>query len=108
MKKYLIFCLFCCSFSVSAQLNPAWINHFCCFDSIAPHSFSYPLGIIQSGDSMIIAYVEDDSVKIKVIDMFSGNDIANFNYGSDTISSPAYVNGSFMKTDSGYLGSCFS
>lgn len=103
MKKYLLFCLLWCSFSASAQLNPSWVNNFCCFDSVAPHSFSYPLGEVIKNDSIITAYFEDDSLKVKVINSNTGMDIADFNYASDTLFSPFYYGGSFIECDSGYL-----
>lgn len=103
MKKYLLFWLIICSFSSNAQMNPQWINHFCCFDSIAPHSFSYPFGKVVSNDSVYIAYYEDDTVKVKIVDLFSGNDLSNFILLTDSVLSSYYYGGDFKKCSDGFL-----
>ncbi len=103
MKKNILFFLFLLSVSVSGQMSPSWINHFCCFDSIRPHSFSYPLGVVVEDDSVIVAYFEDDSMKVKIIDSNTGSDMSNFDFPADTVFSPVYYGGSFVKCREGYV-----
>lgn len=84
-------------------MSTQWINHFCCFDTMAPHSFSYPFGVVVQNDSIITTYFEDDSIKVKIIDAVSGNDIDNFYYIDDSPQSSFYNGGDFVKCINGYL-----
>lgn len=106
MKKCLIFCLFLFTLSSQAQFNQQWINRFCCFDSIATHSFSYPIGIIKPLDSLIIAFYEDDSLKLKVVDNLLGTDQANFFYSPDSIQPAFNFGGDFVLCHNGYVYEC--
>ncbi|MBK8363398.1 MAG: T9SS type A sorting domain-containing protein [Bacteroidetes bacterium] len=103
MKKNIFFFFFLFSVSVSGQMSPSWINHFCCFDSVGPHSFSYPLGVVVENDSIIVGYFEDDSMKVKIISSNTGADLSNFDFTNDTVFSPVYYGGSFVKCREGYV-----
>ena len=103
MKKYLLIYFLFTVFTSTAQIDTQWVNRFCCFDSIAPHSFSYPFGIVTTNDSAVIAYFEDDTVKIKIVDLISGNDIADFNCLTDSILPSFNYGGDFKKCNGGFI-----
>ena len=62
MKKNIFFFFFLFSVSVSGQMSPSWINHFCCFYSVGPHSFSYPLEVGVELDA--IGRIEVDALDL--------------------------------------------
>lgn len=81
----------------NAQLNINWINNFCCFDSIAPHTFSVPLGEVFSGDTLVLGYWQDSHLLIKKIDTNNGVDL-------DSVTA---FGGNFQFTDVNYFGGDF-
>ncbi|MBL0105340.1 MAG: hypothetical protein IPP51_17135 [Bacteroidetes bacterium] len=74
--KYCFLILFSLAvFSSKAQMSINWVNHFCCFDSIAPHSFSVPVNKIIDGDTLILAYWQDSTYRVRKIDLTTGSDL---------------------------------
>ena len=91
-------------FSSKAQMSIDWVNNFCCFDSIAPHTFSSPLGFVTDGDTLIIAYWQDDVCEFKKINLPSGTDypLSYFHYAVDSFMDPKYFGGDFLKINGRY------
>ena len=105
MKKYLLIC-FCLFYNSSkAQIDTQWVNRFCCFDTIAPHSFSYPLGVEYKFDSLFVCYFEDDTLKLKIINGLLNTDLQNYFYAPDSILPAFNYGGNFVSCFDGFLTS---
>ncbi|HNP47897.1 MAG TPA: T9SS type A sorting domain-containing protein [Bacteroidia bacterium] len=102
MKRYLFLVfLFIHQFSF-AQLQINWIDNFCCFDSIAPHTFSTPMGIVQKGDSVIVGFWEDNYFNIDVLNSVNGQHLSDHIYTNDTLNTPYFFGGSFIESNGVY------
>lgn len=91
--------------SIHAQFNQHRINDFCCFDSLGPHTFSYPLGKELKQDTLVLSFFEDYFLNFKMINTLTGNDIQNAAFQSDTIQSPFYYGGGATKIANSYITS---
>lgn len=91
------------SFSANAQMQIQWNTNFCCFDSIAPHSFSTPLGIVQHQDTIQLGYWKDGFFNVEFLNTQNGQIIGSETFSQDTTSSPLFYGGSFTELDSGYV-----
>lgn len=89
------------SFSANAQMQIQWNTNFCCFDSIAPHSFSTPLGIVQHQDTIQLGYWKDGFFNVEFLNTQNGQIIGSETFSQDTTSSPLFYGGSFTELDSG-------
>ena len=91
------------SFSANAQMQIQRNTDFCCFDSIAPHSFSTPLGIVQHQDTIQIGYWKDGFFNVEFLNTQNGQIFGSETFSQDTISPPLFYGGSFTELDSGYV-----
>jgi hypothetical protein len=104
-RLFILLSIFCTGFT-NAQFAQQWLNNFCCFDSLGPHSFSYPLGREFNQDTLTISFYEDGYLNFKRINTATGNDIQNITLVSDTIQPPFYFGGGTTKISNQYFTSC--
>lgn len=102
MKHLFLTFLFFSSLFVSAQMSVQWNNNFCCFDSVAPHSFSTPLGVVQMNDTIVLGYWEDGFFSLEFFKTVNGQFTGGNNFTVDTINPPLYYGGCFKKLVHGY------
>lgn len=93
------------SFCLKAQFTQQWVNNFCCFDSLQPHTFSYPLGKYVQQDTLTLSFYEDDLQRFRKVDLNTGNDIQNITLTNDTVQSPFYYGGGTIHVANHYITS---
>lgn len=91
------------SFCLKAQFTQQWVNNFCCFDSLQPHTFSYPLGKFVQQDTLTLSFYEDDLQRFRKVDLNTGNDIQNIALTNDTVQSPFYYGGGTIHIANHYI-----
>lgn len=96
--------MFTC-FTVKAQFTQQWVNSFCCFDTLGPHTFSYPLGRYIQQDTLTLSYFEDNIQLFKKLDLDTGNDIQTSVLSNDTVQSPFYYGGGTTRIANHYITS---
>lgn len=92
----------------AAQLQFQWANNFCCFDSLAIHSFSYPFGYVVDGDTLLLSFFEDGTIHLKKILKTSGTDVQLVTLANDTVESPYYFGGGAIFRNSFVLTAAIS
>ena len=90
---------------LQAQLSQQWLNNFCCFDSVGPHTFSFPLGKEFNQDTLTISFFEDYFLKFEKINVVTGDSIQCATFLSDTIQSSFYYGGGTTKITNQYITS---
>ncbi len=90
---------------MKAQFTQQWVNSFCCFDTLGPHTFSYPLGRYIQQDTLTLSYFEDNIQLFKKLDLDTGNDIQTSVLSNDTVQSPFYYGGGTTRIANHYITS---